>query len=78
MDSAHFHAVLPRKNGGGCFAAALLPLQEGISLLERQVDIVALERIQVDVSMILSVPIWGPFVCSASLIAIAEMLLLRQ
>ena len=35
-----------------CFAAALLPLQEGIPLLERQVDIVALERIQVDVSMI--------------------------
>ena len=52
------HAVLPpRKNGGGCFAAALLPLQEGISLLERQVDIVALERIQMDVSMILGVPI---------------------
>ena len=57
MDSAHFHAVLPRENGGGCFAAALLPLQEGIPLLERQVDIVALERIQVDVSMILGVPI---------------------
>ena len=57
VDSSHFHAVLPRENGGGCFAAALFPLQEGIPLLERQVDIVALERIQVDVSMILGVPI---------------------
>ena len=57
MDSPHFHAVLPRENSGGCFAAALFPLQEGVPLLERQVDIVALERIQVDVSMILGVPI---------------------
>ena len=57
MDSSHFHAVLPRENGGGCFAAALFPLQEGIPLLERQVDIVALERVQMDVSMILGVPI---------------------
>ena len=57
MDSSHFHALLPCEDGGGGFAAALLPLQEGIPLLERQVDIVALERIQVDVSMILGVPI---------------------
>ncbi len=47
----------PVKMAAGVFAAALFPLQEGIPLLERQVDIVALERIQVDVSMILGVPI---------------------
>ena len=52
-----FHTVFSCENGGRRFSATLFPLQEGIPLLERQVDVVALEGVQVDISLILHVPI---------------------
>ena len=42
------HPVEPRSDAGKGLAAALFPLQEGIPLLEDQVDVVELDFIQPD------------------------------
>ena len=56
MNTLVLHSVQAHSNGGQGLAAALLPLEHPIPLLEHPVDVPALNVVEVDVLLVLGVP----------------------
>ena len=56
MNTLVLHSVQAHSNGGQGLAAALLPLEHPIPLLEHPVDVPALNVVEVDVLLVLGIP----------------------